>query len=585
MITEPVVPTRAPQPTPSITRRQVAVIAAVAVLATAIGLVLGLSVMQGRGSSLAPAADYVPSSSLMYMEADLSLAPSQQDALRAILARFPGTDPDAVAGDALARVLDDALAQSDAPFDYSNDVAPWFEGTVAVTVLNQPLDPASARPPATGVLLGVTDADAGASFADSMRDAIQGKGGSFSSSDAGGVTVWTLDVAPTNGASDMEAGFAYALTDDQLLLGTSRATVEALLAVHGGTEDSLADRGEVSDLVDRLPSERAGVMTVDVAEVMASMRDQLGATDTRLRDLLDEELASLPDVVVSSLSFDDDAIHVDAAMGVPSDPVPANTSRSLAASVPNDAIFFADATNVGANASSQLSRLREQLGSGAASGELDQLQQVEAAFGGRLDDLFAWVGSGAVAAGWDGDQPYLGLVLEVTDADAADQRLRQLQNLLSLATMDPSAEVKVTTETVAGVKVTSVRFTTMTPTFSSDQGTTEAVIQYAMDGEHVLIGVGDRFVGRALQLSPGDSLADDARYTAAINRFGGDDNAGAFFLDLAALRETVEAQAGETLPPEYATDTQPYLEPLDLLVGVTKVENGAVVSHYGLTLR
>ena len=68
----------------------------------------------------------------MYMEADLSLAPSQQDALRAILARFPGTDPDAVTGDGLAETLDDALAQGDAPFDYTNDIAPWFEGTVAV---------------------------------------------------------------------------------------------------------------------------------------------------------------------------------------------------------------------------------------------------------------------------------------------------------------------------------------------------------------------------------------------------------------------------------------------------------------------
>ncbi len=132
MITEPVVPTQAPQPTSSVSRRQVAVIAAVAVLAAAIGLVLGLSVMQGRGSSLAPAAGYVPSGSLMYMEADLSLSASQEDALRAILARFPGTDPDAVSGDGLAEALDEALDQAEAPFDYTNDIAPWFEGTVAV---------------------------------------------------------------------------------------------------------------------------------------------------------------------------------------------------------------------------------------------------------------------------------------------------------------------------------------------------------------------------------------------------------------------------------------------------------------------
>jgi Protein of unknown function (DUF3352) len=586
MITEPVVPTQAPQPTTSVSRRQVAVIAAVAVLAAAIGLVFGLSVMAGRGSSLAPAAEYVPSGSLMYMEADLSLAPSQQDALRAILARFPGTDPDAVTGDGLAETLDNALAQGDAPFDYTNDIAPWFEGTVALTVLDQPMDTESARPPATGVLLGVTDPAAASSFADSLRSDVEEDGGSFSSSDAGGVTVWTLDVAPDGGGSDMEAGFAYALTDDQLVFGTSRATVEALLAVNRGGGDSLADRDDVSDLADRLPAERAGVMTVDVAALMASMRDQMGATDPELRGLIDEQLATLPDVVVSSLSFEDDAIRVDGAMSVPAgDPAPANTTRSLAASVPGDAIFFADAPNLGASASSQLARLREQLESGGASGELDQLQQVEAALGGPLDELFAWVGGGAVAAGWDGEQPYVGLVLEVTDTDAASQRLRQLKNLLSLATMDPSAEVAVDTETVAGVEVTSIRFTTMKPGLGGDAGETEAVVQYALNGEHLLIGVGDQFVGRALQLGSGESLADNARFAGAISRFGGDDNAGAFFLDLAALRATVEAEAGEMLPPEYATETQPYLEPLDLLAGVTRVEDGAMVTRYGLVLR
>ena len=320
MITEPVVPTQAPQRTSSVSRRQIAVIAAVAVLAAAMGLVFGLSVMDGRGSSLAPAAGYVNSGSLMYLEADLSLAASQEDALRAILARFPGTDPDAVSGDGLAAALDEALDQGEAPFDYSNDIAPWFEGTVAVTVLDEPLDPDSARPPATGgVLLGVSDAGAATSLADSVGCLAEADGGSFSSSDAGGVTVWTLDVAPASRRADMEAGFAYALTDDQLVLGTSRATVEALLAVHRGGADSLADRNDVSDLADRLPANqgRRDERWTSPA-LMASMRDQLGATDTELRDLLDRAAGVAAGRGGGRRSsFEDDAIRVDGAMTCP----------------------------------------------------------------------------------------------------------------------------------------------------------------------------------------------------------------------------------------------------------------------------
>src|SRR4029077_10324208 len=113
-------------------------------------------------------------------------------------------------------------------------------------------------------------------------------------------------------------------------------------------------------------------------------------------------------------------------------------SRGLAASVPNDAIFFADAPNLGANASAQLKRLRDQLQSSGAEDELDQLQQIETGLGGPIDELFDWIGGGAVAAGWDGEQPYVGIVLEVSDAGEAEDRLRQLGNLLNLATMDPS---------------------------------------------------------------------------------------------------------------------------------------------------
>jgi hypothetical protein len=216
---------------------------------------------------------------------------------------------------------------------------------------------------------------------------------------------------------------------------------------------------------------------------------------------------------------------------------------------------------------------------------LDSLGQLEAALGGSLDELFSWIGGGAVATGWDGEQPWAGIVLEVNDPDAAAERLRQLGNLLNLAAMDPAAEVRITTETVAGAEVTSIRFTTTQPAMGHDAGEVDAVIQYAMDDEHVLIGVGDRFVGRALQLAPGESLADDARFTDALERFGGGDNAGALFLDLAALRETVEAEAGDTLPADYATEVQPYLAPLDLLAGVTRVEGDAVVTRYGLVLR
>jgi hypothetical protein len=582
MIIDEVAP-EAPEPKTSVSRMQVAVIAAVGLLAATIGVVLGLTMMEGRASTLAPAAGYVPSGAVMYMEADLSLPASQQASLQAILARFPG-DKDTMLGDALAQTLDDALEQDNAPFDYSNDIAPWFEGSVAVALLDIPLDRADPKPPAVAALIGVTDPAAATAFADTLRGTMQGEGTTWTSSESNGFTIWVAQGEPSAEFFG-ENGVAYVVTDDQLVMAPTKATLEAMLAVHGG-DDSLAERDDVRDLSAHLPAETAGLMTVNVRATLDAMRAQMGEADPALGGMLDQNLASLPDVVVTALTFEDDAVRLETATNLPSGGVvPVNSQRSLAASVPADAIFFADASNVGDSLSSSLSGLRDQLDAGGASGDLNELQQVEAALGGRLDTLVDWIGGGAVAAGLDGEQPYVGLVLEVTDADAADERLRQLQSLLGLATMDPSAEVRVSTETVAGVEVTSIRFTTTTPSLSSDAGTMEAVVQYAMDGDQLLIGVGDRFVSRSLQLADGGSLADDVRFRAAIDRFGGSDNAGAVYLDLVSLRGAVESAAAEMLPPEYATEVAPYLEPLDYFAGVTRLESGAVLARYGLVLR
>jgi hypothetical protein len=93
------------------------------------------------------------------------------------------------------------------------------------------------------------------------------------------------------------------------------------------------------------------------------------------------------------------------------------------------------------------------------------------------------------------------------------------------------------------------------------------------------------FVETALTLDAEDSLAASERFGAALARFGGDDNAGNFFLDLVALREAAEA----ALPITDVDDAYPALRenllPLDYLAGVTRVEGDRAVSRMGLVLR
>lgn len=586
MITEQVVPERGvPQPTSTISRWRIAVIGAVAVLAVGIGLVLGLSVLPDRGSSLGPSAAYVPAGAVMYLEARLDLPAGQRASLRSILERFPAVDADQVMGEALAATLDEALGEIGAPVDYSGDIAPWFDGRVAMTLLDYPLnaDPMAMQLPSMAALVGVRDAAAAGAFADTLRDEITSSGATLSPSDHRGVTIWSLDLDASMFGSMGGMGFAYALTDDQLLLSNGRGTVETLLDVHGGSGDNLGQRDEVRTLAAQLPAEWAGVMTMDVAAMLEETRASLTAVSPELAEALDVYLEAIPAVVVTSVGFENDAIRFDGATSLPGgDLQPSNGARTLAASVPADAIFFTDGPNVGPGLTQVVTTIRATLATGAAGADaLQQLEQVESALGADLEEFVSWIGSGAMAAGWDGEQPYAGLVLEAADADAAGQRLGQLKALVELAAMDPSTQVTISTEMVGEVEVTTIT------AFVGSAGMVPldvVVVQYALDGETAVIGFGDRFVGRVLGAAEGESLADSDRFQSAIGRFGGSDNAGAFFLDLVALREAIEGAIPDPIPG-YESDVRPNLMPLDYIAGVTHVEGEAVVSRYGLVLR
>jgi hypothetical protein len=587
MIIEQVRPERGAPIRPTVHGRwQMAVIGAVAVLAAGIGLVLGLTVLPGRGSSpLGASASYVPAEAVMYMEARLDLPAGQRDSLRAILDRFPGVDADDVLTEALADTLDDAMGAGTAlPFDYSGDIAPWFDGRVAVALLDYPLSMDPGAPmdlPSAAALVGVRDVAAAEAFTDKLREELSGTGATLSPTDHNGVTIWTLDEPLPAGQ-----GFAYSLTDDQLLLTNGKATLETLIDVHAGGA-SLAEREEMRDLSSHLPAEWVGVATVDVAAMLDQMRSGLESADPAIRELMDVYLAAVPSFAVSTIGFEDDAVRIDGVSTMPGgDHAPSNGQRGLAASVPGDAIFFVDGPNVGDALTQSIIGLRAALAA-APGGEsaLESLRQAQAALGADLEDFVSWIGSGAMAAGWDGEQPYAGLVLEAADPDAAARRLGQLRALVDLAGMDPSMQVEVSTETVEGVEVTTIRVSADALTGGGLQ-VDKVVVQYALDGETALIGFGDRFVGRALALEDGQSLADADRYSDAIERFGGEDNAGAFFLDLFALREVLEAQFGALdTTGTYEAQVKPNVEPLDYFAGVTRVEGNAVVARYGLVLR
>src|SRR5574338_252955 len=271
-MTEPT-PATASAAVPTFGRRHLAILGGLLAVAVFVGLTLG-GVLSGDrgGGSLGASAGSVPADAVIYLEARLDLPGAQRAQLRALLDRFPAVNPDDVLTDALAHTLDEALSGGDAPFDYSNDVAPWFTGRIGLAMLDYPVDPAAMRLPSMLVLRGTRDAAAATALADALRTELESDGTSFRSSDHGGVTVWSLAVEADPMAAPISGlGFAYAVSDDQLLLASGADVIATALDVHGGAASSLAGRDDVRSLVGTLPDEAAAFAVVNSQAMLDQM--------------------------------------------------------------------------------------------------------------------------------------------------------------------------------------------------------------------------------------------------------------------------------------------------------------------------
>jgi len=586
MMTEQVVPQGGkPSSTSRLSRWQLAVVGAVVALAAGIGLVLGFSVLSPRANPLGGAATYVPANAVMYFEARLDQSPSQAAAMKAFLGHFPAVDADKPLLETIGAAIDTALPKGGTSITFSGDVEPWFDGRVAVGLLDYPLAPItsdSAALPKTALLFGVQDAAAANAFADKLRGEMGTNGSALTSSQHAGVTIWSLD----DGSATAAGGLAFAVADDELLVSNASATIETMLDTHAGSS-SFADRPELQQLAGHVASDWSGYFAVDGKQIFDQMKSAMASAQPAVGAMLDSYLGRMATFSVGTLSFESDALVMDAAGAAPSgdDPM-TNSSRDLAAHAPADALVFADAGTVGPSLASLLGAIRDGAVAQDDTGQAKQaLEQAEAALGAKLPELVSWIGDAAVVGGVSDGTPYGGLVLQATDVDAATQRLNQLRSLLELAAQSSNGPVKVTTSSVGGTEMTTI-------TLDLGQGggdlmplpAGKVIVEYAIKDGTVLIGFGDRFVGRSLSLSDGDSLADAARFSGAVDRFGGADNAGVVFVDLAGLRQAVEAMTGPMLPDSYSAQIQPNLKPFDYLVSVTQVDGGTVETHTGIVI-
>jgi hypothetical protein len=558
------------------------IVGAVAVLAVGIGVAAGSFMLTSRGSGLGAAAGYVPADAPFYVELELEPSAAQDAALRELLGRFPpieGLDLDRPLHDQLVETIDEAIAGGDVELSWAEDVAPWFDGRVALAVteidpeaLADPARMATAEPDVL-IVAGVTDATAARATAE--RLVAEAGSSDATESEYRGVTI----VA----GGDAEMG-AYAVTDDALLVAASADVIRAAIDrdAEGG---SLATADGTGDLVGRLPDDRLVLGIYDLEElVVASLEasaDASGIPQDAFAALIEDQ----PMRGAFAISAAGDRLAFDAVTDAPTGPFAvSNEARALAEDIPGDAFYYAEAGNLGAGVAAMVEVFKEAAATDPKAAE--ELRTFEAALGTEVEDFVGWIGDAALSAGWDGSEAYLGVVVIPTDLDDARQRLEQLAGFARLATLDPSSGLTVEDSDVAGTEVTTIRWED--PTMVPDPTVpvpTGIAVEFAVTDDRVVIGLGDRFVARSLELDPSDSLAANDRYASTIDAFGGEDHAGAVWVDLALLRESLESALGPTAEAfgvPYATEVQPWLEPLDRIVVVNRLDGDLLVQRGAL---
>ncbi|MCA1571648.1 MAG: DUF3352 domain-containing protein [Chloroflexi bacterium] len=567
------------------------VIGVVGILAVAIGVAAGNFLLTTRAADVGSGAAYVPADSLIYVEMRLEPSAAQDGALREMLAHFPpieGVDLDEPLYAQMTERLDELLAEEGVGVSWTDDVAPWFDGHVAIAVteipasaMEMPADPmAVPEVPSMLLMLGVTDAaEAEAGIERLIAEAGDGAP-TFTETEHAGVTI--------RSAEGSEVG-AYALTDDQLLIGSDLDAVKVALDTHATGTGTLAEVAEMTQLTDTLPGDWLAFVTYDLTELMSVALDQGAAASPDMTAAFESLMQNQSLRGAMAMSASGERLMLDAATDPPTGPFAVeNADRGLASEVPADALYYSEAGNLGEALVAVIEPVKQALET-APEGE-EQIRMAEAALGADIEEMVSWIDDGAIAIGYDGTQAYAGMVLVPNDMDAAERRLGQLASLAGLGALDPSIGISVDEEQVDGVTVTSIHWEDPNAAPGSMfPMPTGVVVEYAVTDDRALIGIGDSFVRRVLDLEEADALASQPRYADAVAELGGSENAGVTWLDLAGTREAIESALGgmiEMADTEgvYEAEVRPWLLPLDWAAVVIRLEDDVLVQRSALAL-
>ncbi len=551
-------------PRPSRARWAVAGVIALVIVALSAA---GLFALAGASGSSQVAA-WAPSDSIVYTEVRGDLPGDQRQNLGSFLAHFPGfadqSSLDAKLDEAFDRIVGKA---SNDKHDWTKEIKPWFGGQVGLSVSDLPTTAAKAKDTRALVVVSQKDPAAAIAWTKSIAS------GTAKDESYKGATLTVFDT------SDGVAAAATA-TGGVLLIG-DEASVKS--AVDRGGKDGLTTVANYNTAMSSLSGDQLSRTYLDMHAYFAAMKDMAGSLGGGAT-IDAAALAKLPDWFASGTRVESDAIAGELVAPLPSGATKVVDKPSeIAKHVPSTTLALLEAHDVGTTLQTGLAEAKKQT---AYADSIAQIEQAAAMLGG-LDNAVGWIGDAAIVVTSDGKTPGGGLVIVPTDTKKADQFITQVKNLLALAGGSSGATVKE--EPYGSGTITTVDFGDINKLMGGSVSaagsplTGNAELSFTNQGGVVIVGVGPAWVKSIVDVKPGSSLADQARYKDAMARVG-TSNASSLFFDIAATRVLVEPLVAKQPGSTYATDVKPYVAPFDVLAGATSTKGDTGTIKYVLTV-
>ena len=557
-------------------------IAAIAVVALVVGASAAIALALTASSGQSTVVGYVPADSTGYVEVRLDLPGDQRAELAEFLSKFPGFADQAALETKLDEVLDELLQQAtDGQQTFSTDIKPWFDGEIAVALG----DPATAETRKDGpglALISIKDE----ALANAWLDGVLADVGATPTTETYGDTQLRVWTEPTTGATS-----AFAIVDGKVAIAGDDVAVKAAIDTNGSS--GFVDQADVKAAMAALEGDHVGFGFVDMKSLLESTQDMLGEgmAETVVSEAM---LALIPDWSAFQLRVEGDALIMSGVTpAVDGAPGPdQGHANGVADWAPPSTLLLAAGNDAGATIDETIDLYRADP---ALKDALDMFEQSAGILGG-VDGLIGWMGDTGVVVTADGEMPAGGLVSVPTDAAQAQQLFTTLRSFVALA--GGQAGFTVTDEDHGGTTVTTIDLGSLSSLaglagealpVTPDAIPTDAkvTISYAATDEVVVIGTSADFVKAVLDAGPGPSLADDARYQAAVGRVGAE-HTGVAYVDIAGARTLIEshldeATAGERA--EYEESIKPFLTPFDVFAAANTVGGDVNESNAIITVK